>query len=231
MSDDQNAAPERPQPTKASRTVSRAPAPPPRLEPSGWSLGHPKKDTTGELKLQKLKQALWRCEELIRSARTLRRFRGSLWDAEKKRWDIYRPQIDDGLKLCKEAGLSADREFIELLPPIEVLDAEWSVACELRRRGKAPFETDDNAATESTSLEVSKVEPSDPFASFVERTGQIRAEDEARQEQERCIDIGKSIAQSRRFESERVRAKPDWLRWSRLSEQILRVDKWSACRG
>ena len=43
MSDDKNAAAKQPQSKKVPRTVSRAPAPPPRIEPSGWS---PKKDPT-----------------------------------------------------------------------------------------------------------------------------------------------------------------------------------------
>jgi hypothetical protein len=220
MSDDKDAV-RQPQSARVSRTVSRTPAPAPRIEPSAGSPGKSKKNPTDKAGLEKLKQALWQCEQLIRAARTLRRFRGSLWDAEKKRWDIYRPQIEDGLKLCREAGRSEAPEVLELLPRIEVLDSEWSVACELRRRGNAPSESDaapkNRAVAESTPLRVSKAGQSDTFASFARRAEQISAEEKVRQGQERLIDIEKSVAQCRRFESERVRAKPDWSKWNVLS--------------
>jgi hypothetical protein len=192
MSDDQNAGPNKPQSAKASRTVSRAPPPSPRIQASGWS---PPKPNVQADHLKNLQDALWQCEVLIRAARTLRRFRGSLWDAEKKRWEIYRPQIDDGLKLCREAGLSEHREFLQLLPRIDVLDPEWAVACALRQAMAA-----EQSSTHSASALVPEANPSP-----------LNNQDELREDTE------KSATQYRRFESERVRAKPDWSVWNVLS--------------
>jgi hypothetical protein len=193
MSDDEGAAAKQLQSTKASRTVSRAPAPAPRVEPSSWS---PPKPSVRADHLKNLEHALWQCEGLIRAARTLRRFRGSLWDAEKKRWDIYRPQIGDGLRLCREAGLSDHREFIGFLPRIEVLDREWAVACELRQAGEASSEQDaarkNRIAAKSTRLEIAKAERSDAFASMIRSAEQIRAKDEAWQEHALRVEIERS---------------------------------------
>jgi 5-methylcytosine-specific restriction enzyme subunit McrC len=66
MSDDQNAGPNKPQSAKASRTVSRAPPPSPRIQASGWS---PPKPNVQADHLKKLQDALWQCEVLIRAAR------------------------------------------------------------------------------------------------------------------------------------------------------------------
>jgi hypothetical protein len=192
MSDDQNAGPKKPQSAQAFRTVSRAPAPLPRIAASSWS---PPKPNVQPDHLENLQHALRRCEELIRAGRTLRRFRGSLWDEEKKRWGIYRPQIDDWLKLSREAGLSDDPEIVQLLPRIDVLDPEWAIACALRRAMAA-----EQSSTHTASALVPEANPSP-----------LTNEDELRE------DIEKSIAQCRRFESERVRAKPDWSLWNVLS--------------
>jgi len=117
-----------------ARTVSRAPAPSPRVEPGGWCSPKPKVETAH---LKNLRHAVAQCEALISAGRSLSMFRGPRWDAEKKRWEIYRPRIDVGLRLCREAGLSDHKEFVELLPRIDVLDEEWTIACELRQAGAA----------------------------------------------------------------------------------------------
>jgi len=97
--------------------------------------------------------------------------------------------------LCREADLSDHREFIELLPRINVLDPEWAVACDLRRA--MAMEQSSAPAASAPALETS---PS-PLAN----------DDKLRE------DVEKSVAQCRRFESERVRPKPDWSVWNVLS--------------
>jgi hypothetical protein len=77
------------------------------------------------------------CDKLILSARKLQKFRGSLWDAEMKRWLIYRPLVDEYLRQCRAADLSDHPALIQLLPRIGVLDQEWEIACELRKTAAA----------------------------------------------------------------------------------------------
>jgi hypothetical protein len=140
----------RPPAQPRQRTISRAPAPPPQI--GGWSSREPKVPTLQQRiqtlqHLKNLQHAVWQCENLIRVAHNPGKFRGSLWDAQKKRWDIWRPRIDEALGECQQAGLSNDTEFVQLMPRIEVLDSEWSVACEQRQAGKAPFEQDATRTT------------------------------------------------------------------------------------
>jgi hypothetical protein len=107
---------------------------------------------------------------------------------EKKRWQIYRPQIVDGLKLCGEAGLSDDKEFIELLPRINVLDDEWTVACELRQAMAA------QQPPSPAPILPGNLESEDAFASMIRSVEQARAEDELRQKIELRTDINEVVS-------------------------------------
>jgi hypothetical protein len=48
-------------------------------------------------------------------------------------WPTYRVQVDQALSQCRQVGLTAE-DLGDLLPWIEILDAEWSSASELRDR-------------------------------------------------------------------------------------------------
>jgi hypothetical protein len=136
MTEENDSGPPR-TPRRPGSNVSRAPAPPPRINysctPREPKQQEPKADND-------LGHALEQCKGLIRAAREKRKFPRSLWDVERERWPFYREQIDEGLVRC---GLLGDPAYQR---KIAKLDHEWKVACELRVAAAAALETSDGTA-------------------------------------------------------------------------------------
>jgi hypothetical protein len=119
---------------RPARTVSRAPAPPPRIDGWGRLPPEPRKESPGKAELQNLESAVWTCEQVIQSVYRRSRFHSAKWNAQRTRWEeIQRPQIDKYVNKCREAGVSDHQEFVELLERVDNLDRDWPIVCQLRR--------------------------------------------------------------------------------------------------
>jgi hypothetical protein len=184
---------------RPQQSISRAPAPAPRISGFGCFSPKPKVQTEHLTKLQtevlyQLRDAVRKCEKLIDTGRALQKFPGPFWDVEKDRWEISRLSVDKAVSECREAGLSDKVEFTRLVKRCGDLDPDWAIACGLRR-----------VAAEQSSVHDARapVSETSPLP--------LSTQDGMRE------DIEKTIAQCRRFESKRAQATRDWSVWNGIS--------------